>query len=199
MPRYAGVAGVVLLAWFAAAAAGRAQATSKNDRVERPFVSGGKVMLTLSAGTYRVEGSPDRMIRARWRTRSASDLERVRARLDVTGNEAVFRLSGAGNNFGADITLPERCDLVLTLTAGDLTVRRIEGSKDIDLWAGDVTIEVGDSARYRRVDASVRAGDITAEPFRISKGGLFRSFEYAGKGPYDLRVRLFAGDLKLVR
>lgn len=198
MYRYA-PAVAVLLACLAAAAVGRAQQSTPNDRLERAFVSGGKVSLKLSAGTYRVEGTPDRVIRARWRTRAPRDLDRVRARLDITGKEAVFRLDGEGNNFAAQIELPERSDLVLSLSAGDLTIRRIDGSKDVDLWAGDVTIEVGDAARYRRVSASVRAGDITAEPFRVSKGGLFRSFEYAGKGAYDLRVRLFAGDLKLVR
>lgn len=199
MPRFAAALALVAGSCLAVAAALQAQATSGTNRMERAFVTGGKVALNLSAGTYRIEGTPDRTIRARWRTRDTRDLERVRARIDVNGNQAIVRLDGSGNNFGADIDLPERSDLTLTLSAGDLTVRRIEGSKDIDLWAGDVTIEVGDAARYRRVEASVRAGDITAEPFKVTKGGLFRSFEYAGKGPYDLRVRLFAGDLKLVR
>ncbi len=199
MPRYADVFVVVVGAFLAAAAAGYAQGPPASNRTERAFVTGGKVRLTLSAGTYRITGTPDRIIRARWRTRDPRDLERVRTRLDVTGNEALFRLEGTGNNFAADIELPERSDLVLALSAGDLIVRGIEGSKDIDLWAGDVTIQVGDATRYRRVEATVRAGDITAEPFKVNKGGLFRSFEYAGQGPYDLRVRLFAGDLKLVR
>lgn len=199
MPRYAATLVVLAGMGIAASAAGQAQGTSATNRIDRAFAGGGKVVLQLSAGTYRIEGTPDRMIRARWHTRDPRDLERVRARLDISGKEANFRLSGSGNNFDVQIEVPERSDLVLSLSAGDLTVRRIEGSKDIDLWAGDVTIEVGDTARYRRVNASVRAGDITAEPFKVNKGGLFRSFEYTGKGPYDLRVRLFAGDLKLVR
>ncbi len=199
MPRSVSVLALTALAWLAAATGNLAQGTAANDRLERAFSPGGRVFLKLSAGGYRIEGSPERVIRARWRTRDPRDLGRVRARLNVTGNEATFFLDGPGNNFSAEIDLPSRSDLVLRLSAGDLTIRRLEGSKDIDLWAGDVTIEVGESSRYRRVDASVRAGEITAEPFRVSKGGLFRSFDYAGKGPYDLRVRLFAGDLKLVR
>ncbi|MBI2220250.1 MAG: hypothetical protein HYU53_03480 [Acidobacteria bacterium] len=88
---------------------------------------------------------------------------------------------------------------MIRLSAGDLDVRRVEGSKDVDMWAGDVRIEVGEADGYRRVEASVRAGQITSSPFRINKGGLFRSFEYDGKGPHNLRVKLMAGDLKLVR
>jgi hypothetical protein len=123
----------------------------------------------------------------------------VRASVDVKASNAIVYLSGSGNNFGAEIELPERTDLTLRLSAGDLNVRRLEGNKDVDLWAGDVTIEVGEPQRYRKVDATVRVGQITAMPFNLTKGGLFRSVAYAGKGPYELRVRLFAGDLKLVR
>ncbi len=175
-----------------------AQSNAVPDRVERPFVSGGAVFLKLSAGAYRIEGAPEQSIRARWRTRDSRDMGRVRSRLDVKGRNATLVLDGPANNFEADISLPQRTNMVLRLSAGDLQVRGIDGNKDIDLWAGDVTIQVGEAQRYRRVDASVRAGQITAQPFNLTKGGLFRSIEYAGNGPYELRVKLFAGDLKLV-
>jgi hypothetical protein len=177
----------------------RAQTNTASTRLERPFGAGGKVYLDLSAGAYRIEGSKDAVVRARWRTKDPRDIDRVRARLDAKGSDATLYLSGPGNNFSADIGVPERSDLTLRLSAGDLSIRGIEGNKDVDLWAGDVTIEVGDPQRYRRVDVSVRAGQITAEPFNQTKGGLFRSVDYAGRGSYQLRVRLFAGDLKLVR
>jgi hypothetical protein len=155
--------------------------------------------MDLSAGGYRIEGVPTNEIRVRWTTQDPDDMSRVRAKLDVSGRDATLRLDGPSNNFKASIEVPERTDLVLRLSAGDLEVRRIEGSKDIDVWAGDLTIEVGEADRYRHVSASVRAGEISASPFKVSKGGLFRSFEADGKGPYELRVKLMAGDLKLVR
>jgi hypothetical protein len=67
------------------------------------------------------------------------------------------------------------------------------------MWAGDVTMELGDAELYRRVDASVRAGEISAQPFGRSTGGLFRSVRWDGKGKYTINASLFAGDLKLVR
>jgi hypothetical protein len=188
-----------VVAVFVAAPVGRAQSAAEPGRLSKAFVSAGKVFMNLSAGGYRIEGTPDNEIRIRWATRDPDDMSSVRAKLDVNGREATLRLDGPSNNFQGQIEVPERTDMVLRLSAGDLDVRRIEGNKDIDVWAGDLTIQVGDANRYRRVTASVRAGDLTASPFKVSKGGLFRSFEWDGKGPYELRVKLMAGDLKLVR
>ena len=88
---------------------------------------------------------------------------------------------------------------VLKLSAGDLKVSGIEGSKDVEARAGDVTIAVGERDLYRHVNASIRIGDLNAEPFNVNKGGFFRSFEWSGKGQYDLRAHLTVGDLKLTR
>ena len=175
-----------------------AQTTSDSNRLAKPFVSAGRVYMSLSAGGYRIEGSADKEIRVRWQT-GDPDETKVRAKLEVKGRDATLRMDGPSNNFRVVIQVPERTDLVIRLSAGELDVRRVEGSKDVDMWAGDVTIEVGETARYRHVEASVRAGEITSSPFNVNKGGLFRSFQFDGKGQYDLRVKLMAGDLKLVR
>jgi hypothetical protein len=95
------------------------------------------------------------------------------------------------------IEVPERSDLYVRMTAGDLTIEDIRGNKDVELRAGDLKIDVGQAADYKTVDASLWAGDIRASAFRIFKGGLFRSFEWAGNGPYRLHARLLAGDLHL--
>jgi hypothetical protein len=50
---------------------------------------------------------------------------------------------------------------------------------------------------YSRVDASLWAGDLDAPPFNVSKGGLFRSFDWKGNGSYTLHAHLMAGDLRL--
>jgi hypothetical protein len=65
--------------------------------------------------------------------------------------------------------------------------------------AGDVSIAVGDREQYRHVSASTRIGDLNADPFNVRKEGFFRSFEWNGKGQYDLRAHLTVGDLKLTR
>jgi len=66
----------------------------------------------------------------------------------------------------------------------------------VELSFGDLTIEANPED-YAHVDASVYSGDLDAEPFAISKGGLFRSFEKRGPGKYRLHAHVGAGELML--
>ncbi|MGH9331958.1 MAG: hypothetical protein ACRD09_16075 [Vicinamibacterales bacterium] len=171
--------------------------TDDPSRIERPFAAGGMVQLDLSAGSYRIEGRQADAIVVRWRTKRAD--QKVRAKVETRGKEAWISLDGPSDNFHADIQLPARSDIDLDLSAGELTIREITGSKNVSAWAGEISIEVGDSAAYRRVDAAVRFGELDARPFNVTKGGLFRSLKWEGRGSYNLRARLFAGELKLLR
>jgi hypothetical protein len=38
---------------------------------------------------------------------------------------------------------------------------------------------------------------VKAEPYQANKGGLFRSFDWRGSGPYRLAAHLKAGELHL--
>jgi hypothetical protein len=170
-----------------------------SGQVTKSFNAGGRIHLDLSAGDYTIKGYPEPVIRLRWEVRDSRDERRVRADVNVDGAAATIRVRGPNNRFRVEIDVPERADLDLTMTAGDIRIRGIEGNKRLSMWAGDVTIEVGDTALYRRVDATVRAGDLSARAFGQSTGGLFRSFRWDGKGKYTIDAALFAGDLKLVK
>jgi hypothetical protein len=166
--------------------------------VERAFQKGGHVRLELRAAEYRIAGSPGDKVRVSWYSNKPEIAERVRVDVNVAGNEATVRTSGPGHgNLRFEIDLPDRCDLDVDLSAGDISVRGIEGSKTLDMWAGDATIDVGRADLYRHVEASVRFGDISAPPFNVSKEGIFRSFTWTGAGKYTVKAHLFAGDLKL--
>jgi hypothetical protein len=107
------------------------------------------------------------------------------------------RTTGPRNGFEVVIEVPARTDLNVDLTAGDLRIEGITGNKDVGSWAGNIVIDVGRADEYARVDASVKAGDISAVPFNARKGGLFRSFTWKGPGQYTLKVNLTAGNLVL--
>ena len=173
--------------------------TKDANVLERAFAAGGTVRLDLGAGEYRITGTTDDRVRVRWSTRNPEDARRVRVSADVSGKTATVRTGGPRNGFRVDIEIPARSDVDLDLSAGDVRLRGVEGSKDISMWAGEASIEVGDPARYRRVDASVRFGEIGAHPFNVNKGGIFRSFHWNGKGEYTLRARIFAGELQLTK
>ena len=184
-------------ALVAAPALQATQESRATDSLERAFTANGRVRMDLSAGDYRISGSPDNRIRLDWSVRNADQLSRVKARADVRGSDATITTNGPSNNFKVTIQVPTRSDLYVRLTAGDLTVQHIEGNKDIEMHAGDLNIDVGRAEDYHSVDAAVWAGDLNAEPFQIWKEGLFRSFDWNGHGPYRLHARLKAGDLRL--
>jgi hypothetical protein len=174
------------------------QDSGASDSLERGFVANGRVSMDLSAGEYRISASPGNRIRLVWSVRDASRLSRVTARADVRGPEAIVSIDGPRNsNLRVGIEVPSRADLSVRLTAGELRIERIEGNKDITLHAGELDIDVGKADDYRRVEASVWAGELHASPFGATKEGLFRSLDWKGKGPYSLSAHLKAGELHL--
>lgn len=178
---------------------GSAQQTERSDRVERPFARGGRIVMDLSAGSYAIRGGTVDRIRVRWETRDPRDMASVRTDVAVNGTNATIRTHGPKNNFRVEMDVPAVADIELDLSAGELSFRGVEGSKSVSMWAGEVTMEVGDPQLYRRVDLTVRAGEIQASPFGGSRGGLMRSFRWNGNGKYTIIARLFAGEVKLVK
>jgi hypothetical protein len=178
--------------------AGADQDGRAKESLERAFSQNGRIRMDLSAGEYHISGSPDNRIRLEWSVRDPAQLPRVKARADVRDREATITTDAPSNKgLKVVIQVPKQADLYVRLTAGDLRIDGIQGNKDVELYAGDVRIDVGRAVDYRVVDASVWAGDITAPPFQVNKGGLFRSFDWRGKGPYRLHAKLKAGDLHL--
>ncbi len=190
-PILSGLAAVALV--VVAALPARAQSAP----VERTFAAGGTVKLDLSAGEYRIRGTASDRIRITWEADDPDDEVSVTA--EVTGTNAVVRASGPKDGFHVSIELPRRSHLVVNLSAGDLQVTGVDGNKDISAWAGDLNIEVGDQALYRRVNASVRIGELDAAAFNVKKEGFLRSFDWTGKGTFDLRATLTVGEITLAR
>jgi len=116
----------------------------------------------------------------------------------TTADVVVRKTPNSSKSFHAVIEVPKVSDVAIRLSAGDLDVDEITGSKDIETRAGDVKIAVGSVDSYSKVDASVGIGDLSPGPFGDAKGSfLSKSVNYAGKGTHTLRARLTVGDLKL--
>ena len=189
--------GLVVLAAACSSPPDPAESASAPRIIERPFAQGGRLTMRLSAGEYTIENAPGEHIRLTWETRDPSAAGRVRAKVDVDGDHAAIHTDGPSNGFIVAIAVPTRSDLWIRLSAGDLTIRGVDGHKDVSAWAGDLKIGVGPAANYRSVDTAVLAGEIQAAPFNGSQGGLFRSFQWSGSGSYELRARLTAGEITL--
>ena len=186
---------LVALATVAAALAVPTLAHAQTKSADKAFVSGGKVDIHLDAGDYEVRAGSDNHVRATITGNTGS------ATVDVAvdGKHAdVFVRNTPHSNFHCVVEVPKVSDVAIRLSAGDLEVGEIAGSKDIESSAGDVRIAVGDPDSYGSVDASVRIGDLSAGPFGGASGSfLSHDVKRTGKGKYTFRARLGVGDLKL--
>jgi hypothetical protein len=171
--------------------------TTPATSLERPFAAGGRVTMDLSAGEYEITGSPDNRIRLDWDVEYNDRLYDVDNRVTVRGTEARISTDGPNGQFRVRIQVPMQSNLHVRLTAGGLAIKGIEGDKDVELHAGELDIDMIRPDDYSHVDAGVWAGEIDASPLRISKEGLFRSFDWSGKGKYRLHAHLKAGQLRL--
>src|SRR5206468_5924646 len=88
------------------------------------------------------------------------------------GTNARVEAKNTPNHFKATIDVPATADLVIHLTAGELVIGPIAGNKNLDSYAGNITIAVGNPDDYASVDARVKAGDIQASAFGGSKSSL---------------------------
>jgi hypothetical protein len=179
------------------ALAGGLTAAQTPTSLDQPFAAGGRISMDLSAGEYEITGSPDQRIRLDWQVEHSDRLDEVENRVTVKGTEARVLTDGPSDHFRVRIQVPSQSHLYVRLTAGELAIRGIEGDKDVELHAGELDIDVIRADDYSRVDAGVWAGEIHASPFRITKEGLFRSFDWSGKGKYRLHAHLKAGELRL--
>jgi len=190
-------AALVAAALVAAPALQAGQDSRTATSLEREFVANGKITMDLSAGEYRISGHSENRIRMAWNVRDAWRLSDVKARADIKGSSARIETDGPSNNFRVTMDVPSKADLFIRLTAGELRLEGVEGSKDVELHAGEIHIDVNRAEDYQSVDASVWAGEIHAVPFHVVKEGLFRSFDWKGTGPYRLHTKLKAGEVWL--
>ena len=193
------VAGLQIAGVAQEAQKGAAQDAQRNDRVERAFPRGGRIVMDLSAGEYMIRGGAVDSIRVRWETRDSRENDSVRTEVAVKGSDATIRVRGPKNNFHVTMDVPAIADIQMDVSAGEVSVRGVEGNKSVSMWAGEVTMEVGDAQLYRSVDTTVRFGEIQASPFGGSKGGVLRSFRWDGSGKYTIVAKLFAGEVRLVK
>lgn len=163
-----------------------------------PFPAGGTIVMKLNKGDMEVVGVAADRIAVSWRSKSSEDERRVKVRLQRGGGQdASVLVDGPGDDMHYRIEVPRRSDVAIHMRAGELDVRGIVGSMDVDLMAGQMDLRVGDPARYRSVSVSVTAGELDARPWRADTGGLWRSFKSTGNGEYDLRARIIAGQLTI--
>ena len=152
----------------------------------------------IRPGVIKIVGSDEEKIQVHYSGKNADQHKDVTVSLKTSGDVGELNISGGPRNqFEIEVEVPKRCNLYLRTMAGEVGVEGIAGDKDVEVSFGDLTVQVSNAQDYAQVDASVYSGDLDAEPFGVSKDGLFRSFRKAGPGKYRLHVHVGAGELRL--
>lgn len=164
--------------------------------VETKFIPNGQIRMDLCPSSVHLVGGDDEFVRVSYNS-SLRKNDDVRIRIQVDGEKAGIRVTGCPhNNFELTVEVPKSSNLYARMFAGQMQVSGISGDKDVELHAGQLTMELGKPEEYAHVDASVLSGDIEASAFNISKGGLFRSFDRSGPGKYRVHAHIGAGQVE---
>lgn len=154
--------------------------------------------LHVRSGEILIVGSDDNKITVDLAGKNADKIQDVKGRLSVTNNVAELHLTGGPKNeLQIIIHVPKNSDLTARVFAGDVSVQDVIGNKDFELHAGQLTISVDKPEEYGHVDMSVNAGQVDAEVFGDSKGGLFRSISRETGGKYRLHAHVGTGQLSV--
>jgi hypothetical protein len=164
--------------------------------LETKFIPNGQIRMDLCPSSVHLVGGDDEFVRVSYNS-SLRKNDDVRIRIQVDGEKAGIRVTGCPhNNFELTVEVPKSSNLYARMFAGEMQVSGISGDKDVELHAGQLTMELGKPEEYAHVDASVLSGDIEASAFNISKGGLFRSFDRSGPGKYRVHAHIGAGQVE---
>jgi hypothetical protein len=154
--------------------------------------------LLVRSGDILIVGSEDNKITVDLAGKNADKIQDVKGRLSVVNNVAELHLTGGPKNeMQIIIHVPKNSDLTARIFAGEVNVQDVIGNKDFELHAGQLTIGVEKPEDYGHVDMSVNAGEVDAEIFGDSKGGLFRTISRDTSGKYRLHAHVGTGQLSV--
>jgi hypothetical protein len=198
--------------WFAIAllvsCGGLLHAASNRGEIETATLEGQDFQSDLSKistlrlhvreGDFRIVGSDSNQITIHADGKNRALGKRMQVQLKRIGGSLDIVFSHVPKNqFQVTIAVPRETNLFARMRAGDLSVDGVAGDKDLELLAGDLSIQVPDASDYGPVDLSVKIGDVSGRQFGSPKGSIGNSLKRDGNGRYRLHAHVFAGDLTL--
>src|ERR1044071_9047777 len=136
-----------------------------HSHFELDFRRHGEVRMHIQPSALQITGTNEEKIKVYcWSDRE--DTSDIKVRLESSGNTAnVYVGDGPQSDFHVEIQIPRKSDLYLRITAGKVDVDDVAGDKNIELSAGDLTVQIGTAEDYSEVEASVYTGNLQASPF----------------------------------
>jgi hypothetical protein len=97
-----------------------------------------------------------------------------------------------------ELELPSPISLEVHMTGGDLTVEGVDGDKNLQLFAGDLKVDVGTLESLGQAEVSSGIGDADVPSAGTMHGWLGHTWKYHGSGPYRLYAHTIFGDVRLI-
>lgn len=196
-------AGVAAAALLVCGAAGYAETVGDCDHaIGGALRSRATLVVDSEPAGIEVVGTDKDEIHVTCTVKHDGDPRDIELRLSGTEGYQRLKISGGGavhnQNLQVRIEVPMKLNLRLRMGAGQVTVSEVAGDKDIDLYAGQITIKSGEKESYKSVDASVDIGEVNAAAYGVDKGGFFRQFaKTTTEGEYRLRAHVMTGQIDL--
>ena len=161
-------------------------------------------MLTIDSRPAGIEivGTDQEAIHVSCKADDTDSARHIRLRFSGTPTHAKVTITGAylkHGNLQIRVEVPRKMNLGVQMPAGKVKVDEIVGDKDIELYAGQITISLAREWDYRNVDASVDIGEVNARVYGADKGGFFRVFRKENAdGEYRLHAHVTTGQIDLL-
>ena len=171
-----------------------------NHPIEAGLRTRAALVIEASPSEVDIVGTDAETIRVSCTVNDSGAAQDVELRYDGTPGYGRVNVTSPmhDKNLHIRIEVPRKTNLRFHMGAGELRVNGVTGDKDVDLYAGQITIASPSDGAYRSVEASVDIGEVNASAFGVDKGGFFRTFRRtASDGEYRLRVHVMTGEIDL--
>ncbi len=125
--------------------------------------------------------------------------KKVQVRARVHGSEVQVEIKAPVSlSVNTEVEVPSPISLEVHLTGGDMVVEGVEGDKNLQLFAGDLKVNVGSLENIREAEVSCSVGDVDVPALGKVHGWLGHTWKYQGNGQYRLYAHTSFGDASLV-
>jgi DUF4097 and DUF4098 domain-containing protein YvlB len=194
------VAGAAVLAWNLAGLA-RAE-TPCVQTLDAPLRPRTVLRVHSRPAGLEIVGTDQAAIHVSCTSGDEDDAQRIRIQFQGNQDDETLTIGGdlrKGNNVRVRIEVPRKTSLRVEMSAGEVKVEEIAGDKDINLYAGQITISSTRPWDYRSVDVSVSIGEVNAPVYGAQKGGFFRGItKETADGEYSLHAHVITGQIELL-
>ena len=165
---------------------------------EAPLKPGAALSIDSRSGEIQIVGTDLEVVRVSCTLKHPDQANEIHLRFWEAGGYSKLKLKGGSdNNVRIRIEVPRATGIKIFAPAGEVSVDRVTGDKDIEIHAGAVTVSHVGGSEYKSVDAAVAIGEVRALAFGIDKGGFFRNFtKENAAGKYRLHARVDTGSIE---